>query len=91
MGKPWVDGRTIRVMVDELARVYGWRCWLCGGVIDPSLDRRRRGGATIDHVLPRLHGGSDSLENLRLAHKGCNSTKGARGAWRVRHIVDSPI
>jgi 5-methylcytosine-specific restriction endonuclease McrA len=30
-----------------------------------------------DHVLPRAYGGSDHIENLKAAHKSCNSRKGA--------------
>lgn len=32
---------------------------------------------SLDHVVPRSHGGSHELENLRLAHRWCNSVRGA--------------
>jgi 5-methylcytosine-specific restriction endonuclease McrA len=31
--------------------------------------------ATIDHIVPRFHGGSDRWENLVLACRSCNSQK----------------
>ena len=31
---------------------------------------------TVDHVIPRKHGGMDSIENLQLLCQACNSTKG---------------
>lgn len=31
---------------------------------------------TVDHILPRCRGGLDALENLRLACRSCNSSKG---------------
>ena len=31
---------------------------------------------TIDHFVPKAHGGQDNLENLQPMHKECNSLKG---------------
>jgi 5-methylcytosine-specific restriction endonuclease McrA len=52
-------------------------CYLCGGPftdVDP---------AVADHVLPRVHGGSDDISNLAPAHRSCNGRKGATlaGVW----------
>lgn len=33
---------------------------------------------TIEHILPRHHGGGDEVENLALACKPCNNEKGMR-------------
>lgn len=33
---------------------------------------------TIDHWIPKSAGGSDDLDNLRLAHRNCNVWKGDR-------------
>lgn len=33
---------------------------------------------TIEHVLPLCKGGTDTWNNIKLAHHGCNSTKGRR-------------
>jgi 5-methylcytosine-specific restriction endonuclease McrA len=33
---------------------------------------------TVDHVLARVNGGTDDLENLVVACRSCNSSKGAR-------------
>lgn len=35
---------------------------------------------TLDHVTPRSLGGSDTVENLQLAHHACNQAKGAMTA-----------
>ncbi|MDR2256996.1 MAG: HNH endonuclease [Arthrobacter sp.] len=32
---------------------------------------------TLDHIVPVSHGGSHSIDNLRLAHRICNTTRGA--------------
>ena len=34
--------------------------------------------ATIDHINPTSRGGSNGIENLGLAHHGCNHVKGDR-------------
>lgn len=61
---------------------YGYDCHLCGKPILTSRD------LSIDHVLPRARGGSDSLENLRPAHVSCNSSKGARISSEQRAVED---
>lgn len=56
----------------------GWVCQLCGEPVDPAVDPRTRWGATLDHITPRSLGGSHDSSNLRLAHRRCNSVRGAR-------------
>jgi len=34
-------------------------------------------GPTIDHVIPIVHGGPDTKANVQLAHRKCNTDKGA--------------
>lgn len=43
-------------------------CALCGG---PDAD-------TADHIIPTSKGGTGDIDNLRPAHKRCNSARGAR-------------
>ena len=47
-------------------------CALCG---DPGAD-------TVDHILPVSKGGTAALENLRPAHRKCNSARGDKLAVR---------
>lgn len=49
---------------------YGDVCHLCG----------RRGADSADHLVPRVQGGPDTIENLRPAHRRCNSRRGDRPA-----------
>ena len=61
------------------------RCHICGGACDWD-DKSHNGNTfvfgamypTVDHVIALSNGGEHSWENVRLAHKGCNSAKGAR-------------
>ena len=66
----------------QLARLvvqaYGATCWLCHSAIDLRLAHPASGSLSIDHVRPRSQGGSDELRNLRPAHLGCNTGRGAR-------------
>lgn len=49
------------------------RCWLCGKKIDWTRQGLR---PSLDHVIPRSHGGTEHESNLRLAHVGCNAKRG---------------
>lgn len=60
----------------------GWICQLCNEPVDRSLNYQDRWAATLDHVMPRSLTlfSDDSPENLRLAHRACNSARGNRVA-----------
>ena len=65
---PWPRVHNRRQLHDwTIARDRGI-CWLCG----------RPGADTVDHVIPRALGGPDTLDNLRAAHRVCNSRRGTR-------------
>lgn len=62
------------------------RCELCGGMLVPGAMPRTRWSATVDHVVPLSRLALDTAEgrraaidpgNLRVAHYGCNSRRGA--------------
>lgn len=58
----------------------GWICGLCGLPVDDYLTYPDPRSASLDHVTPLSLGGSHMLENVQLAHLGCNVQKGARVA-----------
>ncbi|HKA97833.1 MAG TPA: HNH endonuclease [Streptosporangiaceae bacterium] len=47
----------------------GGRCGLCGEPV--AYDEMH-----LDHVVPRIRGGTDSLANLRVTHGRCNNVRG---------------
>lgn len=51
-------------------------CWICGGDIDVTLDRRDPMSFTADHVQPLSEGGHLVRNELRPAHMRCNSRRG---------------
>ncbi len=53
-------------------------CHICGQPIDYDLPHLDPGAYVIDHVIPLTKGGTDTLDNVRAAHRSCNSTKRAR-------------
>ena len=60
----------------------GGRCWICGGKCDPH-DYTIKDGykicgnnyPSVDHVVPICEGGEDSWENVKLAHRICNTKR----------------
>ncbi|MDB4975897.1 MAG: hypothetical protein JWN48_4238 [Myxococcaceae bacterium] len=59
-------------------QVYVCRCIHCRARIVVPLEGREPASATLEHIVPRTHGGSDALENLALACARCNHAKGRR-------------
>ncbi len=73
--------RTIGIVlsVGELAARDGRRCHICRRLIDIGLSGSHRNGPTIEHILPVSKGGTNEPENLALAHRSCNVSRGNRG------------
>lgn len=65
--KPIVD-RERRLIIRQLTKKYGLRCWYCG--ID--LEKKE---THLDHILSVAEGGTDKINNLALSCKFCNSHK----------------
>ena len=75
----------------QVKQTYGRRdgyvCHVCQGPIDRNAVE---GGAlSLDHLRPRIAGGSDHPSNIRSSHASCNKGRGARGVPAV--VVDSVI
>jgi 5-methylcytosine-specific restriction endonuclease McrA len=64
-----------RLAADEVIRVHGQNCSICGELIDLTLKRTSSMGLTVDHWIPLSKGGSDDMTNLRPAHWICNRRK----------------
>lgn len=57
--------------IDELIKLYGSICcWCC--------KQLKRDEITVEHLLPKSYNGSDALDNLFLACKSCNNSRGNR-------------
>lgn len=64
--------------VQALGARDGWVCWVCEGEVDPAATAGTPGAPSIDHVVPKARGGGNEDENVRLAHRRCNSRRGSR-------------
>lgn len=60
------------IRLPKLALRDGWLCHIC---------RRKvvRKTWSVDHLIPRAHGGMHTWENVALAHHRCNTLRGATG------------
>ena len=63
----------------------GKRCWLCGELTDENDYIVNEKGImcgnnypSIDHIIPISKGGLDAWDNVRVAHRRCNSIKNAK-------------
>jgi 5-methylcytosine-specific restriction endonuclease McrA len=54
------------------------KCIHCGSKLALDLTGRPLSSASLEHILPRTHGGNDALENLAIACRRCNLQKGYR-------------
>jgi 5-methylcytosine-specific restriction endonuclease McrA len=67
----------------RLRDVRGMRAWVgpclhCKRSIMVPVDARFPASATLEHIVPRTHGGTDELDNLGLACAACNHEKGRK-------------
>lgn len=75
-----------RITWHEIADAFAMRCALCGCEVDPEdcwvgndgCKRYGRRYPTVDHIISLKRGGTDTLDNVQLLCKHCNSAKGAR-------------
>ncbi len=58
--------------------VWQGKCLFCNRKLLVELNGEPISAATIEHIVPRNHGGTDDLGNLALACRSCNNEKGVR-------------
>lgn len=56
----------------------GHTCCYCGRAIIAGVHVSVPGAATLEHIVPKVEGGSDDADNLATVCVGCNSSKGAQ-------------
>jgi hypothetical protein len=62
--------------LEEIAERDGWRCWLCDEPVDPTMSVNDARGPSVDSLSTgKARGKAGAGE--RLAHRGCNTKKGA--------------
>ncbi|HTP29418.1 MAG TPA: HNH endonuclease signature motif containing protein [Anaeromyxobacteraceae bacterium] len=63
---------------------WAGKCIHCNRHLLVGYDGTLLGTASIEHIIPKTHGGTDDLENLALACAACNGEKGVRHDHRPR-------
>lgn len=79
--------------LDEVAERDGWRCWLCDEPVDPRMSVNDDRGPSVDAMTTAKSGKGKSGPMERLAHRGCNTRKGAIRPvvpWPTRLFVADP-
>lgn len=79
------------ITLDKLILRDNNTCYICGSLCDKEdyyyIDNYFVAGdlyPSIDHIKPLAKGGTHTWENIKLAHKHCNSLKGDKNLERVR-------
>jgi hypothetical protein len=74
--------------LDEIGERDGWRCWLCDKPVDPEASVNDDQGPSLDRcdalAMP-THGKKKAVAEERLAHRGCNTKKGA-----IKPVIEWP-
>ena len=80
--------------LEDIAARDGWRCWLCDEPVDPKMSVNDARGPSIDSRLTKAKSkGVAPGSTDRLAHRGCNTKKGAVAAvvpWAGHLFVVDP-
>lgn len=63
--------------LEAVAERDGWRCWLCDEPVDPDMSVNDARGPSIDSVVTKAKAKKAGPAEERLAHRGCNTKKGA--------------
>ena len=61
------------------------KCIHCQRKLVLAKDGAPLNGATLEHIVPKNHGGTDDLENLAIACARCNAEKGLRHDHKRRN------
>lgn len=76
------NGKGTWILPKRRLSIYerdGWMCKICGELVDRDADVGDNMAPSLDHIIPRSRGGGHESENLRTAHRVCNSRRGAGG------------
>jgi hypothetical protein len=83
--------------LDQVGATDGWRCWLCDEPVDPEMSVNDARGPSVDTGAPKAKNkagrSQPGLGRERLAHRGCNTKKGAVAPvvpWPDRLFVVEP-
>ncbi len=83
--------------LEDIGAADGWRCWRCDEPVDPEMSVNDPRGPSIDAIITKARskakGGTSAVGAERLAHRACNTKKGANAPvipWSDELFVVDP-
>jgi hypothetical protein len=83
--------------LEDIAAQDAWRCWVCDESVDPATSVNDPRGPSVDSRTAAPRSGKKAVRDFaggeRLAHRGCNTKKGAVSAvipWPAHLILMEP-
>ncbi|MFB7195553.1 HNH endonuclease [Streptomyces sp. NPDC056240] len=70
-------GRVEHYTAEEIGARDGWICGLCRDPVNQAYQHPDPRSPSIDHVRAIAVGGTDTRDNVRLTHWGCNHERNA--------------
>jgi hypothetical protein len=70
-------GAATMSRLEEIGERDGWRCWLCDEPVEPDMPMKDPRSASVDAVTTKAKSKAKGGVEERLAHRGCNTRKGA--------------
>lgn len=67
--------QTVEQFRAMLCERQNWRCCYCGIRVQDDI-KQATDSATLEHVVPRCHGGPDDESNIVIACFECNNSRG---------------
>ncbi|MFD7447161.1 HNH endonuclease [Streptomyces sp. NPDC059909] len=71
------NGSVERYTTEEIGARDDWICGLCQDPVDEAYQHPDPRSPSIDHVRTITAGGTDTRDNVRLTHWGCNHERNA--------------
>lgn len=84
------NGLCERFTLVDVAARDGWDCHICGEPVDRGVHYNDDWSATLDHLIPVALGGMHTMGNVAIAHRWCNSIRGASDIDLARALVGAP-
>jgi hypothetical protein len=94
---PSDDRQSLMAQLEDIAQQDGWRCWVCDESVDRATSVNDPRGPSVDSRTAASRSGkrasADFAGGERLAHRACNTRKGAVTPlipWPTVHPVIDP-
>ncbi len=68
---------AVHVQPRDIFERDGWRCHICGRFVRRYGPSDHPMAATLDHIIPISEGGTHTPDNIKTAHRCCNTRRDA--------------